>query len=233
MIFLKKTQKNIANCLLFLQLAICYLFLFWQTRGVEIFGVNGFYNKDLNWLGFLLSGICLNGATCLGYYLFKDNQNKNIWITFIICIIVALICLVLFCEVLKAIQHRPGFRLLAANSNIAFHNWWERCENYKEPMNTYDITKNNFKSFPSGHTIEAYLLFIPCIVLPLSNKKYENIQMPLFICVCVFAILTALARILAAAHFLSDVSIGVAFTTCLIIISSEIITRNTKLNNLD
>ena len=122
-------KKWLKAIFIFLALAIFGLSTYYS--GVEIFGVNGFYNKDLNWLGFLLSGICLIGATCLGYYLFKDNQNKNIWITFIICIIVVLICLVLFCEVLKAIQHRPRFRLLAANSNIAFHNWWERCGNYK------------------------------------------------------------------------------------------------------
>ena len=54
----------------------------------------------------------------------------------------------------------------------------------------------------------------------ITAKKY---QMPLFYGACGLVLLVALARIMAAAHFLSDVSMGATIVIGLLTIANEVI----------
>ena len=196
--------------------------------GGEYFGLNGFYKALPEWAGYLICALPLLGFECLGYFLFKDNQNKNLWIVFIILIIAGAIALGGFCTVFKSIFHRPRYRILS-QYEIEFHSWWQRCKNYKELMANYNIDKENFKSFPSGHTTEIAMLLLPLIALPLANKKYEKIQLPLFFVTFGLILLVGFSRILCGAHFLSDVSMGALLMVLFTLIANEIIIRNKKL----
>lgn len=196
--------------------------------GKEYFGTNGFNNKSLKWIGYLIVILPLAGSEYLGYRLFKDNENKNMWIILLIGIAAFALALVGFVNILKMIMHRPRFRTVVS-TDVEFHNWWQRCANYKDLMKTFNLASEEFKSYPSGHTTEACMVFIPVIFLPLSNKKYEKYQLKAFICAALFVGLVALARILAAAHYLSDVSTGATITTLLIFCANEIVIRNKKL----
>ena len=60
---------------------------------------------------------------------------------------------------------------------------------------------------------------------PLVDKKYSKYQLPLFIAGCGLVLLVAFARILAAAHFLSDVSMGATIMVGLLTITNEIVIR--------
>ena len=53
-------------------------------------------------------------------------------------------------------------------------------------------------------------------------KKY---QLPAFIVVCALVVLVAIARVLAAAHYLSDVSWGAAIILTLTFIANEVVMR--------
>ncbi|MCQ2793011.1 MAG: phosphatase PAP2 family protein [Bacilli bacterium] len=68
---------------------------------------------------------------------------------------------------------------------------------------------DNFKSFPSGHTTYASLgmTLLPLLTL-VSDKQKDNrkLQIALFYVGLVWTLLVALSRMLAEAHFLSDVS---------------------------
>ena len=87
----------------------------------------------------------------------------------------------------------------------------------------YGIHKDNFKSYPSGHTAEASIVLVAFTFLPLANKKFEKYQLPLFLGGCALVLLVALARILAAAHFLSDVSFGATIVITLVFIANEVV----------
>ena len=120
-------------------------------------------------------------------------------------------------------MHRPRFRLIISNDAIDFHKWWEPCKEYKTLIETYNIPKDNFKSFPSGHTAEVCILLVCATFFPLANEKYQKIQLPAYLCACFLVLFVALARILAGAHFLSDVSMGATLVLIALIIANEVV----------
>ena len=188
----------------------------------EYFGINGFYKAAPDWVGYLIVLLPEAAATVGGYFLFKDCQNKNMWIIFCAIIVLLLIALLAVIPTIKDNMHRPRYRLIS-DKPVDFHNWWEPCKNYKDLKALYDIASDDFKSFPSGHTAEASIAFVCATFLPMAHKKYEKYQLPVFIGACMLVFIVALARILAAAHFLSDVSWGATIILTLLLITNEII----------
>ena len=221
-----KGKYHIALKVLFGVLATCCLGVAIYYPAGEYFGVNGFYGAAPEWVGYLIVIVPESAAMVGGYFLFKDCANKNMWIVFCIIIVLLLIALLAVIPTIKDNMRRPRFRALAQYSDVAFHNWWEPFKEYKDYIVAHpEIPHDNFKSFPSGHTAEASILLVCVTFLPLANKKFEKIQLPVFIGSCVLVILVALARILAAAHFLSDVSTGAFIIITLLLIANEIVIR--------
>ncbi len=221
-----KGKYHIALKILFGVLAAACLAVSIFYPAGEYFGINGFYKAAPEWVGYLVVIIPECAAMVGGYFLFKDYQNKNLWIIFCIVVVLLLIALLGIVPRLKDFIHRPRYRLLVAyesNPDIFFHNWWEPTKNYKDLINTYGIHKDNFKSYPSGHTAEASIVLVAFTFLPLANKKFEKYQLPLFLAGCGLVLLVALARILAAAHFLSDVSFGATIVITLVFIANEVV----------
>ena len=193
----------------------------------EYFGVNGFHWIGVpEWVGYFIVIIPECAAMVGGYFLFKDFKNQNLWIVFLIAIAILGIALVPAVSGLKAIMHRPRFRYLVTTDEVSFHNWWEPFKEYDEYIAKVGIGfKDEFKSYPSGHTTEASILFVPVTFLPLAHEKFKKYQMPLFYASCGLVVLVAFARILAAAHFLSDVSTGATIMLTLTIIANEVVMR--------
>lgn len=220
-----KGKYHIVLKIIFGVLAACCLGVAIKYPAGEWFGINGFYGAAPEWVGYLVVIIPECGAMVGGYFLFKDCQNKNMWIVF--CIIIGLLLIVLLAIIptIKDNLHRPRFRFISQTDMNLFHNWWEPCKDYKDLMIQYDTAKDNFKSCPSGHTAEASILFVAVVFLPLANEKFRKWQMPLFYGSCGLVLLVALARILAAAHFLSDVSWGATILLTVLIIANEVVMR--------
>ena len=215
-------KYHVALKVLFYVLAACCLGVAIHYPAGEYFGVNGFYGAAPKWVGYLIVLLPEAGAMVGGYFLFKDCQNKNMWIIFCAMIVLLLIVLIAVIPILKGTMHRPRFRLISA-TDVTFHNWWEPCKNYKELEELYHTSSDNFKSYPSGHTAEASILFVTITFLPLANRKFQKYQLPLFIGASILVLLVAFARILAAAHFLSDVSFGATIMLVMLLITNEII----------
>ena len=215
-------KYHVALKVLFYVLAACCLGVAIHYPAGEYFGVNGFYGAAPEWVGYLIVLLPEAGAMVGGYLLFKDCQNRNMWIIFCAMIVLLLIVLIAVIPILKGTMHRPRFRLISA-TDVTFHNWWEPCKNYKELEEMYHTSSDNFKSYPSGHTAEASILFVTITFLPLANKKFQKYQLPLFIGASILVLLVAFARILAAAHFLSDVSFGATIMLVMLLITNEII----------
>lgn len=196
--------------------------------GVEYFNANGFYQKASKLVGFVISGPVMLFFTALGYFLFRGNENKYTWLILAIMAGVIFMALVPGTTVLKQIFHRPRYRAVAAYG-IDFYPWWKPCSNYRDIMAHFGLDSEEFKSFPSGHTCES-TIFIPLITfLPLIIKKTEKIQYPLFVGAIAFTFLVAFCRILAGAHYLSDVSTGALLTVLFTFIANEIVMRRKAL----
>ena len=222
--FALKGNYHIILKILFCVLALCCFGVAVYYPGGEYFGINGFYGSAAKWVGYIITIFPAAGGIVLGYFLFKDCQNKYMWIVFVIIIVTLLIALLGIIPTLKDIMHRPRFRLIEA-TGIEFHNWWQPCKNYKELMELYNTASDNFKSYPSGHTAEATILLVTTTFLPLANDKFKKYQRPLFIISCCLIAFVAFARILAAAHFLSDVSTGATILLLLLLIANEVVIR--------
>ena len=220
-----KGKYHIALKILFGVLAACCLGVSIFYPAGEYFGINGFYGAAPEWVGYLVVLLPECAAFVGGYFLFKDYENKNLWIIFCVIVVLLLIALLGIVPRLKDFIHRPRYRLLASTTDplIKFHNWWEPFKEYKDVKDAY--AHDNFKSYPSGHTAEASIVLVAFTFLPLAHKKFEKYQLPLFLGGCGLVLLVALARILAAAHFLSDVSWGAFIMLTLIIIANEVIMR--------
>ena len=220
---LKKDFKIYFRILFFLAAAVIYGGSVYYSGG-EYFGVNGFHEAAPVWVGYLIVCLPLAGAVFLGYWLMKDTTHPYAWVILLIGFAVAGIGLLAGINGLKGIFHRPRFRAIEA-AGIPFHAWWQRCTDYKELMETHNLGSDEFKSFPSGHTGEASLPLIAFTLLPLLSQKLRKIQIPLFICGGALVLITAFARILAAAHFLSDVSMGATIMITCLLVANEVVMR--------
>ena len=221
-----KGKYHIALKILFGVLAAACLGVSIFYPAGEYFGINGFYGAAPEWAGYLIVIIPECAAMVGGYFLFKDYQNKNLWIIFCMIVVLLLIALLGIIPRLKDFIHRPRYRGLVQYTDVAFHNWWEPFKEYRDYVNAHpDVPHDNFKSYPSGHTAEASIVLVAFTFLPFAHKKFEKIQLPLFLGGCGLVLLVAFARILAAAHFLSDVSWGATIVLTLIIIANEVTMR--------
>ncbi len=106
----------------------------------------------------------------------------------------------------KSVWGRVRFRdLLASGSYGAFTPWY------------IPSGINGNRSFPSGHTSGASVVFLS-MLLPAAFKKYEN-KMPLaFWLSFAYTAVVAVSRLVMGAHFLSDVVMGavIGFSCALI-----------------
>lgn len=223
--FIVKGKYHIILKIIFGVLAAACLGVAIKYPAGEWFGINGFYGAAPEWVGYFIAAPIALGAMAGGYFLFKEWQNKNLWIIFCIIIVLLLIALLAVIPTIKDNLHRPRFRFIVQYDLDLFHNWWEPCKDYKDLMALYNTSKDNFKSCPSGHTAETSILLVVFVFLPLADKKFAKYQMPLFYAGCGMVVLVAFARILAAAHFLSDVSWGATIMLTLLIIANEVVMR--------
>ena len=211
--------------ILFYVLAACCLGVAIYYPAGEYFGVNGFYGAAPKWVGYLIVLLPESAAMAGGYFFFKDCQNKNMWIVFCIIIGLLLLALLLVIPQIKDNMRRPRYRLVS-KGDVEFKNWWQPTKNYKELMEKFGIeSSDDFKSYPSGHTAETSILLVATTLFPLASKKFAKYQLPAFLISCGLVLLVAIARILAAAHYLSDVSWGATIILTMLIIANEVIMR--------
>lgn len=195
--------------------------------GKDVFSVNGFDNKELYWLGFVIMGVLMCPMAYLGYRIARYNENPRMWIVILVVSAVIFIALVPGVTLFKSIMHRPRFRYAINLGFVDFHNWWEPCKNSKELIDISGgvLTKEEFKSFPSGHAGASMVGIILLSYLPLFNKKWMKYQTLFFFLGFGWALVVMFARVIVGAHFLSDVSFGALLTLVCFFIGNEAVVR--------
>ena len=226
-LFRRKEQYKTGLRVFFLIMAIAIYGIGVYFTGDEFFGPNGFVGAAPRFVGFLISAVGAAAFAVLGYFLFRNVTHPNAWVIFLIwTAIVGLALLIAASPIgLKIIFHRPRYRAVVDYPDIVFHQWWQPCKNYKDLMTQYSITSEEFKSFPSGHTTEAYMCVLPAVFLPLLKPEFRKVQIWSFVLAVAFAWFVAFARILAAAHYLSDVSFGMSVIALVTFIGNEVAIR--------
>lgn len=157
-----------------------------------------------------------------GYLLAKKVENKNLWKIAVILLLGTTIAIIII-NIIKPIAHRPRFRWIITQDEVTFKNWWEGVANYKEYISA-GVDKDQFKSFPSGHTSTAtFTLLIPYFPVLFEKYHLKKYRIPLFILSMSYVCLLAFTRMRCGAHFLSDVSMGGLISLVLLFIGNEIV----------
>lgn len=115
--------------------------------------------------------------------------------------------------VLKSMWGRHRFRNMPVDDYSGFTPWYKPNMFRKGNGGAFvsDFAgmpdEDAFKSFPSGHTMAAALSFV-IIMLPDIFEKLKEHKLWFYVAPAIYTVAVAISRIVARAHFMSDVLIG-------------------------
>ena len=157
---------------------------------------------------FLVGALVFYPLFFIGYRLNGKRYDK-MTVKRIISLLIFITAAAFMPMILKSFAARPRYRYtLMGYDGVVFCPWYAPLENAEEYMLRYGLSSNSFKSFPSGHSLDAAInvCVFPAISLVISKLKGKETL--LLIIGFVLALLVMLSRMLLGAHYLSDVSFG-------------------------
>lgn len=170
-------------------------------------------------------------AAYAGYALSKSSDNPQLLKSVLFLTYVSLITMVII-MLTKEIASRPRYRFVLSTENEEFfRDWWQNGRAIKEELGSSAV-KDEFASFPSGHS--AYAMFA-IFIFPLLAEyvtKLRKYKAVLFIAGIVWWGLTALSRMMVGAHYLTDVTIAGLVTIAVYALMRCFNSLQTKKNNL-
>lgn len=147
-------------------------------------------------------------AGCFAYYVYRSCDDSNprrlrrtaLFILFTVLFTTAAVVFI------KIPWGRPRYRAVIAAGGPAYQPWYKIGKSARAAYEGI-LDHDEFKSFPSGHTASAaYALTL--IALKNCIPSLKDKEMLLTGIAFGWIILTAIARIIAGAHFLTDVTFG-------------------------
>lgn len=190
----------------------------------ELDGVRRLPFSNIPSTALLVAGVLLGLVLAfVGYSLAKKNDDAEL-VRNLLTAVVFLVVSFLVVEVIKNFMHRPRFNAIALGyEGVTFQPWYQPFSGYAELMTRYELPGDAFKSFPSGHSINAASV-IGCFyglaaLIPSLRSKWRLALVLEF----VVALSIMISRMVMGAHFLTDVSVGalVAVVASIILVMRE------------
>ena len=193
--------------------------------GGEWPSVNGYNVPQLEWLSFLIAGIVFAGVYCAGYLVCRKGDAKQLWAMLLVMVVIFTVSLLPAGFVIKLIIHRPRYRYLVRTGVLPFYNWWENCANYKDyiggHIDGFPITKEDFKSFPSGHSGTGMIMAMFLSYAPIFFKKLKGKETIMFYVGVLWGLTMMFSRMLVGAHYLTDTCMGSLIVMVVFYIANE------------
>ena len=172
-------------------------------------GFGGIAGGELSALARMGIGAVIGIALCaLGFYAAKGNDAEDLARRMLMVVVVLVVSFAAV-EIVKNAMARPRPRVvLAGYEGIEFSPWYLAFSGAKELMAALGLENDAFRSFPSGHSLQAASLLAVFYGLSLV---YPGLRQKLGIVLAVeivFALVVMSCRMVLGAHFLSDVSMG-------------------------
>jgi membrane-associated phospholipid phosphatase len=188
-------------------------------------GIVGFEFPTMVRLGI---GAVVGVALCaLGFNAGKANGAKELArdVLVVVAVIIAAFAVV---ELVKNFMSRPRPRLvLAGHEGIEFCPWYGRFSGAGDYI-AAGIDKDDFKSFPSGHSLQAAFLLASFYGLSLVYPALRE-RLNVFLAVeIVFALTVMSCRMILGAHFLSDVSMGALVSVASFLVLMVLVKRSSE-----
>lgn len=186
-------------------------FVYQKNAGQEVTYQNVLYGYRLSssFLSYLIPALILIIPFLLAFF-FADRSNPAKLLRISLIIIIAFALEHLTCELVKYLAMRPRYRFLVDSDlntvGATFTAWWN--------WNPFSQTSGDcFKSFPSGHTAASCITLLSPLLVGCSKYRFKHDQLVFFLLGCCFVLFVAIFRMIAGAHYLSDVSMG-AIISC-------------------
>ena len=189
-------------------------------RSVESFAEIYDFADKISWAGDELCCVLLALAVmAFGVLIGNKLGKERLLRLYYFALAVIIVCAVGFVitQVLKSLASRPRFRAIKLIGNYDLFAPWYKANPFTDVPNSFraiGVAEEGFSSFPSGHTSWACslitLAYLPCFIPNLKKSKIWLRVIP-----AVYIALIAFSRIVAGAHFLTDVTFSMIFTLIL------------------
>ena len=178
---------------------------------------NGYDVPQLAWLSYLIAAIVFAGVFVGAFFVCKKGDPKQLWNILVVMTVIFVIALLPAGFVIKLFIHRPRYRYAVRGELTAFYNWWEMFPEYKKYISSEsnpifvfgkEITKEEYKSFPSGHSGTGMIM---AMFVPFASyffPKLKGKEVLLFYIGAAFGFLMMFSRMLVGAHYLTDTCMG-------------------------
>lgn len=144
----------------------------------------------------------------IGWRLASQSDDKLL-LRKAVCLVIVLLLAFAAMQVGKAVFHRPRFRAVAQGlEGVGFVPWYTISPDPADLMSKYDLTLNEFRSFPSGHAILSISTISILLSLTWLFPGLRTKRVQLCWAGFAFAIVIIVTRLLLGAHYISDVSAG-------------------------
>ncbi|MCQ2800913.1 MAG: phosphatase PAP2 family protein [Bacilli bacterium] len=209
---MKRKDLHIVMKVLSYIAATCAYLLSIYFCGKEFPSPEGINISGLEPLSYGVCAVIFAGVAVWGYFVCRKGDAKQLWPILVVLACVYVICLGTTGYLFKLIVHRPRYRYAVRLEDTAFYNWWQPFTEYKDHIghvvNGVTLDKEEFRSFPSGHSGTSMLL---AMFLPYASyffPKLKGKETYLFYGGVLYTAMMMFSRMLAGAHYLTDVCMG-------------------------
>lgn len=169
----------------------------------------------------LVAELALSAAVFLLTVYYADYSDRDLMIR--VATAIMLVCIVSFLsmQLIKVLWGRPRWRSIVVTEGLEFQPWYVWGRNLRKAFEG-TLPHEEFKSFPSGHTSNSSCLLtavLLCHVVPVLKGRERLVTC----CALVWIALVMLARIIAGAHFISDVTVGFTLTFTVLLVTYRLV----------
>ena len=206
--FMNKTPNKIWNIIFKVLGAVAVIgFVFVQVKeGIEYVDFPRMQKNESTYKALIIVLIALIDLAIILFTRFwVDKMDSKVIIQVCLMILAIILCYFVLCEGTKYLASRPRPRVIDQGLH-EFKQWYQW-----KPFAALSAEYKDCKSFVSGHSANATCL-VSILPLVASLHKRENnniIQILTIVIGGLFALVVALSRIVARAHFMTDVMGGI------------------------
>jgi len=190
------------------------------------FGLDNFLNSTLGTIIVLMFSLIVEICAFLLFNkLSEENLSQLLWWAILVLAVAAISNVVV--QGAKHIFDRTRYRAMhfVGDTNFNYYTPWYQINTQK--FDSISIfAEDFFKSFPSGHTCaaasSATLITLPIFVKKFDSKKWKLIF--LFSAIA-YTVLVGLSRIVAGAHYFTDIFVGGSITFVCVFVCNFIINK--------
>lgn len=166
------------------------------------------------WVALLVT-VFVMAVSGVGVVAYARGASTKTVLRFVLTLCFATIGTLVLVNLIKVPWGRARMRLIYNTSDSYFTPWWQAGTELKDRLMASGVSKDEFRSFPSGHTACAACAMLLALLPTLNRSKRKKVGLLMGIG-CGWAFVVAVTRIWMGAHFLTDVTMSgiIALSMC-------------------